>query len=215
MKRIAILVVVASAAAALATGSLGAGAHGESADAPAKATSTPFTFYLTHYVLLGSDPNNPTGVRYENSGHPSAQASDGSTIALAGKGGWTPAAGTATGGGSYQVTNSAGAETASGTWQAVSFTSFLQLPGWWPNGFKELGWQGPPGSVSYSGVLTLNVHLSGLGDGVLTLYCVMPGTPPQGGNNTDGLTLTGPNLPFTTPIQSYEGVMYYSAGATK
>jgi hypothetical protein len=173
------------------------------------ATATPFTFYLTHYVLLGSDPNKPTGVRYENTGHPSAKAADGSTIALAGKGGWDPAAATATGGGTYTVTSKAGAVTGHGTWQASSFVSFMQLRGWWPNGFKEVGWQGPRGSASYSGILALNVQLSGLGTGVLKLYCLMPGTPKPPGFATDGLTLTGPKLHYTKQVQSYEGVMFY------
>lgn len=201
MKRIAIL-LAAVGAATLATGSL-------AAHTTTGATATPYTFYLTHYVLLGSNPNKPIGVRYQDNGQPSAKAADGSTIALTGKGGWNPAAGSATGGGTYTVTSKAGAVTAHGTWQASSFSSFMQLPGWWPKGFKELGWQGPAGSPSYSGILTLNVQLSGLGTGVLKLYCLMPGTPKPPGFATDGLVLTGPKLHFAKQVQSYEGVMFY------
>lgn len=204
MKRIAILLAAAGVAAALATGSLGAHARHQ-------ASAMPFTFYLTHYTLLGSDPNKPTGVHYGNNGRPSAKAADGSTVALTGKGGWDPSAGTATGGGTYTITSKAGKVTAHGTWKAKSFGSFLQLPGWWPKGFVEKGWQGRPGSASYSGILTLNVKLTGRGPGVLKLYCLMPGTPKPAGHATDGLVLTGPKLHFTKQIQSYEGVMYYSS----
>jgi hypothetical protein len=202
MKRIAILLAASAAAVALTTAALAA--HASHA-----ATKTPFTFYLTHYTLLGSNPNKPTGVHYGNNGSPSAKATDGSTIALTGKGGWDPAAATATGGGTFTVKNKAGTVTSHGTWQPTSFASFLQLAGWWPKGFKELHWQGPSGSPSYSGILTLNVRLSGLGSGVLKLYCLMPGTPKPKGFATDGLTLTGPKLHFSKQIQSYEGVMFY------
>jgi hypothetical protein len=208
MKRITILLAAAGAAAALAAGSLGAGAKGG-------ATATPFTFYLTHYALLGSDPNSPTGVRYQSSGHPSARAANGSTIALTGKGGWNPAAGSARGGGTYTVTSKAGSVSARGTWRATSFVSFVQLPGWWGiKGFKELGWQGPTGSASYSGFLTLNVELSPLGKGVLKLWCLMPAVPKQGDHISDGLTLTGPKLHFTNyheQEKSLEGVMFYGS----
>lgn len=214
MKRIAILVALVGAAAAFAANSSGADAREDAADKKG-ATATPFTFYLTHYVLLGSDPNNPTGVRYKNSGHPSAKAPNGSTIALTGKGGWNPAAGSARGGGNYTVTNKAGAVTARGTWRATRFVSFLQLPGWWGIAdFEELGWQGPPGSASYSGFLNLHVELSGLGKGVLKLWCLMPGVPKPPGHVADGLSLTGPKLRFTDfreQEKSMEGVMFYGS----
>jgi hypothetical protein len=209
MRSIAILVALAGAAAALAVWSSGASAR------EGGMAATPFTFYLTHYVLLGSDPNNPTGVRYENSGRPSAKAANGSTITLTGKGGWNPAEGSASGGGTYTVTNKTGAVTARGTWRATKFASFLQLPGWWGiQDFKEAGWQGPPGSASYSGFLTLNVEVSGLGKGVLKLWCLMPGVPKPAGHVSDGLSLTGPKLRFTDfreQEKSMEGVMLYGS----
>ena len=46
----------------------------------------PYTFFFTHYELLG-DPNNPDGVRYHSNGKPSAKALDGSKVILTGKGG--------------------------------------------------------------------------------------------------------------------------------
>src|SRR5215208_5008567 len=60
----------------------------------------PYTFFFTHYQLLG-DPSNPDGVRYHNNGHPSAKAPDGSKVILTGKGGWNPKTDTAKGGGHY------------------------------------------------------------------------------------------------------------------
>ena len=33
----------------------------------------PYTFFFTHYQLLG-DPNNPDGVRYHNNGKPFCQS---------------------------------------------------------------------------------------------------------------------------------------------
>ncbi len=203
MKKLSLVAaLVVAATAVLAASSLGAGATD-------RGTARPFTFFLTHYTLLGNDPNSPTGVRYQDNGRPSAKAANGSTVVLTGRGGWDPAAGSATGGGTYAVTSAAGAMTAHGTWHPTRFVSFLQLAGWWPKGFKEVGWQGSRGSPSYSGILTLNVQLSGLGTGVLKLYCLMPGTPKPAGHASDGLTLTGPKLHFTKQIQSYEGVMYY------
>jgi hypothetical protein len=193
------IVVLALAAT---TAAFAAGASGSS-------KAMPFTFYLTHYTLV-PNASHPTGVHYGNDGHPSAKAPDGSTIALSGKGGWDPAASTATGGGQYKITNKSGKVTQRGTWQATSFVSFLQLRGWWPKGFKEHHWQGPPGSASFSGILALHVSLSGQGRGLLKLYCLMPGTPKPKGFATDGLTLTGKRLHYTKQIQSYEGVMYYT-----
>ena len=45
------------------------------------AQDLPYTFFFTHYELLG-DPNNPDGVRYHSNGHPSAKAPDGSKVIL-------------------------------------------------------------------------------------------------------------------------------------
>ena len=101
MKRMALLIaILAVAASSVAL-----------AGSPAKThvQPMPFTFFMTHYVLLGDDPNNPTGVRYESTGKPTAKAKDGSTIALSGQGGWDPAAAQVTGGGRYTITNPAGA----------------------------------------------------------------------------------------------------------
>src|SRR5918997_5927911 len=58
----------------------------------------PYTFFFTHYQLLG-DPNNPSGVRYHSNGKPSAKAPDGSKVILTGRGGGDPQNRTAKGGG--------------------------------------------------------------------------------------------------------------------
>src|SRR5215203_3504032 len=128
------------------------------------AQDLPYTFFFTHYELLG-DPNNPDGVRYHSNGHPSAKAPDGSKVILSGKGGWNPKTDTAKGGGHYTIRGSSGAVKAQGSWRVTDFRSFEQFSGWWglgPN-FKEKGWQGPPGSSSFSGFLTLKVSLENQG----------------------------------------------------
>jgi hypothetical protein len=182
----------------------------------AQSTQLPFSFYLTHYELIG-DMNNPSGVRYHSNGAPFAKARDGSRIAFSGQGGWDPASRRVTGTGEYVIKNRSGATRARGTWRATRFISFLQLPGWWgiPN-FKEEGWQGPPGSASFSGFLKLRVTLSRRGSGVLRLWCLMPTVRKPRGHAGDGLSFTGRRLRFTDfreQEKGLEGVMFYSPGA--
>ena len=174
----------------------------------------PYTFFFTHYELLG-DPNNPEGVRYHSDGKPFAKAPDGSKITLSGEGGWDPNSQTAEGGGQYTIEDASGKVTARGSWRVTDFSSFEQLDGWWGMGpeFKEKGWQGPPGSASFSGFLTLKVNLEGRGDGVLTAWCLMPDVPKPGDHQGDGISLTGDNFKFTDFSESemsLEGVMFYS-----
>ena len=93
--------------------------------------------------------------------------------------------------------------------------SFKQLPGWWGiPGFREEGWQGPPGSSSFSGILTLKVQLDGLGAGVLKAWCLMPEVLKPPGHVGDGISLTGRNFRFTDfreQEMSLEGMMFYAA----
>lgn len=211
MKRMALLLAILMVAASSAVLA--------SSAAKTSANAMPFTYYMTHYVLLGDDPNNPTGVRYESTGKPTAKARDGSTIALSGKGGWDPAAGRATGGGRYTITDADGAVTKKGSWRAISLVSFEQLPGWWGiPGFKEEGWQGPPGSSSFSGFLTLKVRLEGLGAGVLKAWCLMAEVPKPPGHVGDGIALIGPKFRFTgfkEQEMSLEGMMFYAASVSQ
>ena len=176
----------------------------------------PFTFYMTHYQLLG-DPNDPSGVRYHSTGHPFAEAADGSRVTLSGEGAWDPAGAKATGGGHFTIEAADGTVTAHGRWHVTSFVSFLQLPGWWEiPGFEEKGWQGPPDSPSFSGFLELNVRLEGQGTGLLTAWCLMPTAPKPGDHISDGITLTGGALQFSdyhATEQSFEGLMFYGPGA--
>ena len=174
----------------------------------------PYTFFFTHYEMLG-DPNDPDGVRYHFDGEPFAKAPDGSKVTLSGQGGWDPYSQTARGGGQYTIEDASGEVTADGSWRVTDFVSFEQLDGWWGMGpeFKEEGWQGPPGSPSFSGFLTLKVSLEGRGDGVLTAWCLMPDVPKPDDHQGDGISLTGDNFKFTDFSESemsYEGVMLYA-----
>src|ERR671921_168082 len=90
----------------------------------------PYTFFFTHYELLGN-PNNPSGVRYHNNGHPSAKAPNGSKVILTGKGGWNPKKDTAKGGGHYTIKDASGAVKAEGSWHVTGFRAFEHFGGWW------------------------------------------------------------------------------------
>jgi hypothetical protein len=181
----------------------------------------PYTFFFTHYELLGN-PNNPTGVRYHNNGKPFAKAPDGSKVTVSGKGGWNPYSKTAEGGGQYTIEDANGEVTAQGSWQVADFRAFEQFSGWWGLGpdFKEKGWQGPPGSASFSGFLTLKVNLAKQGNGTLVAWCLMPEVLERhphlvnpDGHRGDGISLTGGKFNFTNfkeTEMSLEGVMFYS-----
>jgi hypothetical protein len=181
----------------------------------------PYSFFFTHYELLG-DPNNPEGVRYHSNGEPFAKAANGSTITLSGKGKWNPKSQTAEGGGQYTIKDANGEVTAQGSWQVTAFSSFEQFDGWWGMGpeFREEGWQGPPGSASFSGFLTLKVNLENQGDGTLVAWCLMPEVLERhphlanpDGHLGDGISLTGGDFNFTDFSEtemSLEGVMFYS-----
>jgi hypothetical protein len=194
---------------------------GTSNAAVQKQKALPYTFFLTHAELLG-DPNNPSGVRYHNNGHPSAKAPDGSKVILSGKGGWNPKKDTAKGGGHYTIRGSSGAVKAQGSWRVTDFRSFEYFSGWWGMGpnFKEKGWQGPPGSSSFSGFLTLKVSLENQGKGTLVAWCLMPQVLKKhphlanpDGHVGDGISLTGGKFNFTNfkeQEMSLEAVMFYS-----
>jgi hypothetical protein len=174
----------------------------------------PYTFYFTHYELLG-DPDSPEGVRYHSDGQPFAKAPDGSKVTLSGQGGWNPNSKTAEGGGQYTIEDASGEVKSEGSWRVTDFSSFEQLDGWWGMGpeFKEEGWQGPPGSPSFSGFLTLKVSLENQGDGTLVAWCLMPDVPKPDDHKGDGISLTGNDFNFTDFSESemsLEGVMFYS-----
>jgi hypothetical protein len=180
-----------------------------------------YTFFFTHYQLLGN-PDNPEGVRYHSNGKPFAKAPDGSTVTLSGQGGWDPDSKTAEGSGRYTIEDESGAVTARGSWRVSDFGSFEQFDGWWGMGpeFKEEGWQGPLGSSSFSGFLTLKVNLEGQGNGTLVAWCLMPEVLERhphlsnpDGHLGDGISLTGGDFNFTDFSEtemSFEGVMFYS-----
>jgi hypothetical protein len=210
MKRIALLLVVAAMGTAIAGTTIAV-----SSSAGASAGEMPFTFFLTNYELLG-DPDNPTGVRYHSNGHPFAKSPNGNKIILRGRGAWDPASRRARGGGSYVIRGRKGAVRAKGTWRVTRFISFKMLPGWWGiPGFVEKGWQGPPGSASFSGFLRVRVRLEDRGKGILRTWCLMPAVPKPGDHVSDGIALRGPRFQFTRYRASeraypYQGVMFYS-----
>jgi hypothetical protein len=88
----------------------------------AAAQDLPYTFFFTHYQLLG-DPNNPEGVRYHSNGQPFAKAPDGSKITLSGQGGWDPHSKSARGGGQYTIKDASGEVKAEGSWQVTESMS--------------------------------------------------------------------------------------------
>jgi hypothetical protein len=200
------------------------GASVESLATTAQEEEPPYTFFFTRYEMLG-DPNNPTGVRYHSDGKPFAKAPDGSKVILSGKGGWNPKEDTAKGGGHYTIKDASGAVKAQGSWRVTDFRSFEQFSGWWGMGpnFKEKGWQGLPGSASFSGFLTLKVNLENQGEGTLVTWCLMPQVLKKhphlanpDGHVSDGISLTGGKFDFTNFKEGevsgppYQGVMFYS-----
>lgn len=128
------------------------------------------TFFLTHYELVAGTMEKPEAMRYHSNGQPFAKAPNGDTVSLSGKGAWDPKLRRASGGGRYVIKNAKGTTTVQGTWRVTDFIAFEQLSGWWKPGTKELGWQGPPGSVSFPGFLTLRVDLGKQGTGVLMAW---------------------------------------------
>src|SRR5919205_1103056 len=170
IRRATWLVAVSAALAMAATLvlTMGLGSTIEPSNAAVQRSGPPYTFFFTHYQLLG-DPNDPYGVRYHSDGKPSAKAPDGSKVVLSGKGGWNPKKDTAKGGGHYTIRGSSGALKAQGSWRVTDFSCFEEFGGWGGVGpdFEEKGGQGPPGSSSFSGFLTLKVSLENQGKGTL------------------------------------------------
>jgi hypothetical protein len=232
MRRAILLVALGVAALALVVGAA-------LATPPKKATTTlidkqpsnaavqgkmPYTFFFTRPEMLGN-PNNPTGVRYHSDGKLLAKAPNGSGVILWGRGRWNPKSKTADGGGLYTIKDASGAVRARGIWRVTDFSSFEQFRGWWGMGpdFKEKGWQGPPGSASFSGFLTLKVSLKNQGDGTRVAWCLMPAVLERhphvvnpDGHVSDGVSLTGGKFNFTEFREGemagppYQGVMFYS-----
>jgi hypothetical protein len=223
IRRAPLLVAVSAAlvmAAAILVLTMGLGSRIAPSNAAVQ-SEPPYTFFFTHYQLLG-DPNDPYGVRYHSDGKPSAKAPNGSKVILSGKGGWNPKKDTAKGGGHYTIKGPSGAVKAEGSWRVTGFRAFEHFGGWWGLGpdFKEKGWQGPPGSSSFSGFLTLKVSLENRGEGTLVAWCLMPQVLKRhphlanpDGHVGDGISLTGGKFDFTDFEEnemSLEGVMFYS-----
>ena len=116
-----------------------------------------------------------------------AAAPDGSTVSLSGSGSFNAGPNkTASGGGNYTITDSAGNTVASGTWLVVRILGFVDYGNATPEGL--------PASF-HGGEVHLAVSLSGIGNGVLILECLL-GTPPAGKDEGIELIL-GQGLNFT------------------
>jgi hypothetical protein len=213
VRRVVVVVVVPVVLMGLLVWEVGADPIAVTPTRSAAARPLPFTFFLTHYALLG-DPASPTGVRYESDGSPFARNRSGRKLVLTGRGSWDPATARAKGGGRYIIRNANGAVRARGTWRVTRFLSFKMLRGWWGiPGFEERGWQGPLGSASFSGFLRVRVRLENRGPAVLRAWCLMPEAPKPANHVGDGISLRGRKFNFTrykASERSLEGVMFYS-----
>ena len=137
--------------------------------------------HATYLFLVGVDPLEGPDV---------TAAPDGSTVSLSGTGMFTAGPhNTASGSGSYTITDASGNTVASGTWTVTGILGFVDYGSAIPQELPE---------SFHGGQLELGVTLSGLGDGVLTLFCVL-GTPPPGKGEGISLIL-GQGLNFTKPI---------------
>jgi hypothetical protein len=189
---------------------------------PAPQTSDlPYTFFFTRYEFFG-DADSPHSVRYHSDGTPVAASADGSRMTLAGRGGWDPVTQRAAGGGNFAIEDANAKLVARGAWRAKRFLSFEQLPGWWSRDLhpRELGWQGPRGSQTFTGELRLQVEFDGGGAAVLTMWCTMsPEAQTAMRRDWDGFTLVGAGVRFTgwrVNRQRLEGgVMFYGPGASR
>ena len=109
-------------------------------------------------------------------------APDGSTVSFSGTGSFTAGPDKAASGtGSYTITDSAGNTVASGTWTVIRILGFVDYGNGTP--------QGAPPSF-HGGQALFAVRLSGIGEGVLIVECLL-GSPPAGKH--EGLRLVLPN----------------------
>jgi hypothetical protein len=100
-----------------------------------------------------------------------ATAPDGSTVSITGTGSFKAGPDkTASGAGSYMIADSAGNTVASGTWTVIRILGFVDYGSGTP--------QGTPPSF-HGGHALFAVSLSGIGEGVLIVDCLL-GTPPAG-----------------------------------
>jgi hypothetical protein len=176
----------------------------------------PFTFVFSRYERPVSGV-----IRYASGGRAVAAAGDGSRVALMGAGGWDATTGRADGGGSYELADGRGGFER-GSWRARRLVSFVQLPGWISPETKEEGRQGLPSSRPFSGRLTVEVALEGLGTGILTAWSAMSADARHAlGYRMDGFTLVGAKFRFTDPRPNwrttargeFEGaVMFFGPG---
>jgi hypothetical protein len=119
-------------------------------------------------------------------GPDAATAPNGSTVRLSGAGSFKAGPDkTASGGGSYTITDSAGNMVAAGSWTAIAVLGFVDYGDGTP--------QGAPATF-HGGEAHLRVSLSGIGEGVLTIECLF-GSPPAGKQEGSRLVL-GQGLNF-------------------
>jgi len=132
----------------------------------------------TYLLLAGVPPLESPDV---------ASGPNGSILSLSGTGSFKAGPNkSASGGGSYTITDSAGNTVASGAWTVIRILGFVD--------YGDATPQGLPASF-HGGQAKFGVSLSGIGVGVLTVHCVL-GLPPAGKDEGINLVL-GQGLNFT------------------
>ena len=112
-------------------------------------------------------------------------APDGSTVTISGNGSFTAGPDkTATGGGTYTIKDAAGTIVAAGSWTVVSIL-----------GFVDYGTDPSAPPTFHGGEAQLRISLSGIGEGVLTVECLVS-TPPPAGKDEGIRLVLGQGLNF-------------------
>jgi len=136
----------------------------------------------TYQVLIGTG-----GTTTHPLGPDVATAPNGSTVTMTGSG--TFKAGpdkTASGSGTYTIKDAAGNTVASGNFTVNSVLEFVDYGNGTPEGFP---------SSTHGGLGKFQVTLAGVGDGVLTVFCLLGSPPPS---KDEGINLIlGSGMNFT------------------
>ena len=173
----------------------------------------PLKFFLIHSVF-SPEQENADAVTVTREGRNLTLLSNSSVLTTSGGGSFDPINKKADGNGMYAISNNAGATTAQGAWQVVSFVSWQQLPGGYPAALKVTDSTPPPGTVRSAGILTLKVKLENLGDGEMVVHSKFLNTPDPSYTLLEGITLAVANSKFMEPAhdetaKTDEGTRFY------